>query len=266
VDVARHIENSYVLPTITEKASGLGENSNGVPGRKVESGQPQSQLQLQPRQQFQAKVKAGDVQIKEPAKEKVQALGNGPKVDADVEENGLGIPVRNVGDMDSPIRELDVFENEIYYRTMSEADFEKLQGTGVLPKGQEVSISPSQEYSSRYKGITVRITVKAGTSEKLRAIAIAANPKTAEKTGVLYQKGQWRKHVRFKSEGDQMTTQLGSGSGLILFNENILKVEQVEKIKKLKSRRRRAIRRRARNSEVSSRLRKNAARSRRGRY
>jgi hypothetical protein len=297
--VARNLKNSYKLPSTIASSADLEKKSKSV----LEKNAVEESSQSQSRQQSQVMVKAVDVQVNEPALENVRALGRpdenagsltkggvsdrvaverlssdigsdvgvpvGKETVADATEEHvirIGIPFRTVGDMNSPIRQLDAFDNEIYYRTMSEEDFAYLQRTGTLRKGKESSISPSLEYSSNYTGITVRLTVQAGTSAKLHAIAISANGKTQAATGVDVKAGQWSKHVRFKSEGNQMTTQLGKGDGLALFNENLLQFEQVEKIQKLNRRDRRAIRHRARNNHVSSRLRKNAGRSRRSRY
>jgi hypothetical protein len=78
------------------------------------------------------------------------------------------------------------------------------------------------------------LTDKPGTSAKLQGIGIAADrAAAAEFPGMSVRTGRWQKTAaRFKVEGagragaDQMTTQLGQGKALEIFNSNILHFEQ----------------------------------------
>lgn len=112
---------------------------------------------------------------------------------------------------------------------MSPEQYEILMETGRLPATTETSISPVLSYSSKYDGLTVKFTVAPGTSEQLQEIGIAANPPAAAQLPELStQTGPWMQtNVRFKVEGGQMTTQLGQGPGINIFNQNTIQFEQV---------------------------------------
>jgi hypothetical protein len=99
-----------------------------------------------------------------------------------------------------------------------------------MPPTTETSISPVLGYSSKYNGVTVKIVVKQGTFSKLQEIGIAANSATAKVFPTMSIKtGKWMKtNTRFKVEGGQMTTQLGQGRGIKIFNENIVHFEKVK--------------------------------------
>lgn len=129
----------------------------------------------------------------------------------------------------SPVQEVDAFGNQIYYRTMSPEQYQILMETGRLPPTTETSISPVLSYSSKYNGVTVKFTVAPKTSERLQEIGIAANPPAATQLPDLStQTGPWMQtNVRFKIEGGQMTTQLGQGAGINIFNRNIIQFERV---------------------------------------
>lgn len=79
----------------------------------------------------------------------------------------------------------------------------------------------------------MKFTLKPGTSAQLQEIGIAAN-KQAEAffPEMSTRTGKWMEtNARFKVEGakkvgvDQMTTQLGQGRALDIFNSNILHFE-----------------------------------------
>ncbi len=144
-------------------------------------------------------------------------------------ESGIGVPVWKAPNPLSPVQQVDAFGNQIFYRTMSEEQFQYLERTGQLLPTTETSISPVLSYSSKYNGVTVKFTVAPGTSEQLQKIGIAANqPAAAQLPNLSTQTGSWMQtNVRFKVEGGQMTTQLGQGSGINIFNQNIVQFEKV---------------------------------------
>ncbi|WP_215796521.1 hypothetical protein [Paludibacterium paludis] len=117
------------------------------------------------------------------------------------------------------------------YRTMSERQFEQFSRTGKLPPTTETSISPSVAYSSKYDGVTVKITVTPGTSAQLQEVGIAANkPAKIQFPTMSTQTGPWmQSNARFKVEGGQMTTQLGQGRAIDIFNKNIVDFELIHK-------------------------------------
>ena len=145
--------------------------------------------------------------------------------------NRIGFPVTKSANPLSPVLERDAYGNEIMYRTMPEKQFVQLSKTGKLPPTTETSISPSVDYSSKYDGVTVKITVAPGTSAQLQEIGIAANkPAAIQFPGMSTQTGSWMQtNARFKVEGGQMTTQLGQGKAIDIFNKNIVDYELVRK-------------------------------------
>ncbi|MGA3846253.1 DUF6862 domain-containing protein [Ralstonia nicotianae] len=155
--------------------------------------------------------------------------GSGPVLGVTVSEAGVGVPVWKSPNPLSPVQEVDAFGNQIYYRTMSPEQYQILMETGRLPPTTETSISPVLSYSSKYNGVTVKFTVAPKTSERLQEIGIAANPPAATQLPDLStQTGPWMQtNVRFKIEGGQMTTQLGQGAGINIFNRNIIQFERV---------------------------------------
>lgn len=146
-------------------------------------------------------------------------------VSADV----VGVPVSRSPNPLSPVQEVDAFGNQLFYRTMSPEQFAILERTGQLPATTETSISPVLSYSSKYSGTTVKFTMAPGTSEQLQTIGIAANPPAAAQLPTLStQTGPWMQtNVRFKVEGGQMTTQLGQGRGIDIFNQNMVQFDRL---------------------------------------
>lgn len=144
-------------------------------------------------------------------------------------KGGVGVPLTRAENPLSPVLEFDAFGNEIVYRTMSSEQYKLFKVTGVMPATGETSISPSLAYSSGYEGVTVRITTAPGTSSALQKIGIAANePAAAQFSDMSMRPGSWvQENARFKVEGGQMTTQLGRGKALDIFNGNIVKFEVV---------------------------------------
>lgn len=132
----------------------------------------------------------------------------------------------------SAVIERDEFGNEIMYRTMTEEDFYYLERTGRVPSTSETSISPVFSYSSEnYRGVTVRLVTEPGTSFELQQIGVSAN----DATRLVFpdmpqsQAGEWAEdHAQFKVEKGQMTTQLGQGEALNIFNNNLVSFELVD--------------------------------------
>lgn len=127
----------------------------------------------------------------------------------------------------SPVREFDALGNEITYRTMSPAQAKQFELTGQLPATTETSMAASLEYASgkytKNGGITFRLTTKLGTSAQLQEIGVAAGPKAAAELNLPIRSGSWMEtNASFKVEGGQMTTQLGQGRALDVFNENLI--------------------------------------------
>jgi hypothetical protein len=120
--------------------------------------------------------------------------------------------------------------NAIVYRTMSQEHYEQFLNTGKLPATTETSVSPVLGYSSKYDGVTIKIAVKPGTFSKLEEIGTAANSATVKEfPNISTQTGKWMQtNTRFKVEKGQMTTQLGQGKGMEIFNNNIVHFEKVK--------------------------------------
>ncbi|MDW6092420.1 hypothetical protein SBX64_07665 [Vibrio rhizosphaerae] len=142
----------------------------------------------------------------------------------------IGVTATRSNNPLSPVLEFDAHGNEIMYRTMSEKHFEHLQQTGVLLPTTETSISPLLSYSSKYDGVTVKLVTNPGTSSEIQKIGIAANkPASLELPDLSTQTGKWMQtNARFKVEGGQMTTQLGQGKAIDIFNENFIYFELVK--------------------------------------
>ena len=142
----------------------------------------------------------------------------------------IGVPVTQSKNPLNPVQQYDAHGNEIVYRTMSPEQFKQFERTGIMPATTETSVSPVLGYSSKYDGVTVKIVVKPGTFSELEKIGIAANSAAAkELPNMSTQAGKWMDtNIRFKVEGGQMTTQLGQGKGMDIFNKNIVNFEQVK--------------------------------------
>ena len=144
----------------------------------------------------------------------------------------IGVPATRSSNPLSPVLEFDAHGNEIVYRTMSVKDYKLMRDTGAVPATTATSTSPLLSYSAsgKYDGITVKITTKPGTSAQLQKIGIAENkPAAAQFPTMSTRTGKWMdEHARFKVEGNQMTTQLGQGKALEIFNKNILDFEPIK--------------------------------------
>ena len=143
----------------------------------------------------------------------------------------VGVPVTRSANPLSSVLEFDAHGNEIMYRSMSREDFKYLDRTGMLRPTTETSMSPDFAYSSKYTkndSVTVRFATEPGTSAALQEIGIAANLPAELELGMAQRSGKWMQtNTRFKVEGGQMTTQLGQGPGIKIFNQGIVDFERV---------------------------------------
>ena len=140
------------------------------------------------------------------------------------------MPVTKSKNPFSPVQQYDAYGNKIVYRTMSLEQFKHFERTGIMPATTETSISPILKYSSKYNGFSDWIVVNPGTFSKLEKIGIAENkPACTQFPNMSSQTGKRMKtNTRFKVKGWQMTTQLGQGKGVKIFNKNIVHYEKVK--------------------------------------
>jgi filamentous hemagglutinin len=144
----------------------------------------------------------------------------------------IGVPVTRSANPLSPVLEFDAHGNEIMYRTMSPDHLKYLDRTGVLLPTTETSVAADLAYTypkyTKNGGVTVRFALEPGTSAALQEIGIAANSGAAQALGMAERNGSWMAtNARFKVEGGQMTTQLGQGKALDIFNRGIIRFEPV---------------------------------------
>ncbi len=149
-------------------------------------------------------------------------------------ERGLaevGVPATRSSNPLSQVLDFDAHGNEIFYRSMSPADYARMQRTGAIPATGETFVSPSQAYSAGYDGVLVRVTTAPGTAQQLSEIGVVANPGTANLfPGMpVAAKGWTANNAMLKLEGNVVNTGLGRGSALTTFNKNIVKFEQLPK-------------------------------------
>ena len=119
--------------------------------------------------------------------------------------------------------------SEVFYRTMSQADYDYLRMTGELPATSETFISPTYSFSSNYDGVTVEFELRNGTTNSLLEIGVGNNADQAIRDyGVLPQvsKGWTENNAFFKGEGTQTNIGLGQGKALEIFNSNIINFTQ----------------------------------------
>ncbi|MCW8139619.1 MAG: Hint domain-containing protein, partial [Planctomycetota bacterium] len=115
--------------------------------------------------------------------------------------------------------------NQTWYRTMSEAHFERLKATGRLPATGETFISPTRAFSDDYTGVLVRFTVKEGTYESLAKIGVrSAGPDAARLLPRMppVRSGWPARNAQFKFEDPNVNIGLGRGPALDIFNDAIL--------------------------------------------
>ncbi|OBU10808.1 RHS repeat protein [Morganella psychrotolerans] len=146
----------------------------------------------------------------------------------------IGVPVYGSADKFSAPLERDINKNEIIYRTISEEHYSKLVDTGTLSATTETSVSPALAYSEKYSGVLVRFTMKEGTIAKLTDIGGAVNDPAGKRLGLEQLGSGWSGHrAGFKTEGNQMTIHLGKGTGLDIFNNNIVTYNRMKKMEKI---------------------------------
>ena len=115
--------------------------------------------------------------------------------------------------------------SEIYYRTMSQGDYDYLRMTGELPSTGETFISPTKSFSRNYDGIMIQLKVNKGTTKLLTEIGVSNNTSQSIRDfGRLPQvQSGWNiNNVFFKGEGTQTNIGLGQGRGLEIFNRNLI--------------------------------------------
>ncbi len=111
-----------------------------------------------------------------------------------------------------------------------QSDYDYLRMTGELPSTNETFISPTELYSRKYNGVTVRFEVNNGTTNSLLEIGVGNNTNQSIKDyGILPRvKGGWNiNNAFFKGEGLQTNIGLGKGRALEIFNSNIVKFNAV---------------------------------------
>lgn len=143
-----------------------------------------------------------------------------------------GVPVRGEKEWFQPVLEHDADNNEIVFRTMPEDSYEHLVRENKLIGTSETSISPAIAYSLKYNGVLVQFTLKPGTWDKIRKIALVTNKEElAFFPDLSFKKGDWvNDHAKFKKEANQITTQVGKGEALKIFNENIIGFQRIERV------------------------------------
>jgi Flp pilus assembly pilin Flp len=116
---------------------------------------------------------------------------------------------------------------EVYYRAMSQKDYDALKSGRGMPGTGETSTSPTRGFSENYDGVLVEFEMKPGTTAKLQEVGVSdGSPLTREKLPEMPTAkeagGKWNEqYARFKEERKQINVQLGRGRGLEVFNENI---------------------------------------------
>lgn len=112
---------------------------------------------------------------------------------------------------------------EVYYRTMSQKDYQTLVSTGRLPATSETFISPSASYASRYDGVTVQFTVNPGTTRTLTGMGVRDQSAALRGTNMPSVSSGWSSsNAYFKNEGGVVNIGLGRGRALSTFNQNIV--------------------------------------------
>ncbi len=151
------------------------------------------------------------------------------KISKGLGTSGSGHMKRNRGYVVNPFYKSGS-KTEVFYRTMSQLDYDYLRMTGELPSTGETFISPTYEYSSNYNGITVEFELKKGTTKSWLEIGVGNNSDQAIKDyGILPQvaKGWTQNNAFFKGEGSQTNIGLGQGKALEIFNSNIVNFKKV---------------------------------------
>jgi hypothetical protein len=121
---------------------------------------------------------------------------------------------------------------EVFYRTISQEDYNKLMQTGRMPATTETSTSPTQAFSESYQGVLVKYYVQHGTIDKLTEFGTTDGHEVVrEQFGELVKlpagTGWIDDYARFKYEKGQVNIQLGRGPGIDIFNANLIAFERV---------------------------------------
>lgn len=86
--------------------------------------------------------------------------------------------------------------------------------------------------ASNYDGVLVKFYMKKGTTESLKNVGVTDGTKLVSETYggpmPLVKKGWKQENAFFKKEGDQVNIGLGNGEALEIFNQNIVKFEQIK--------------------------------------
>ena len=123
---------------------------------------------------------------------------------------------------------------EVFYRTMSQSDYDYLRMTGELPSTGETFISPTKSFSSDYDGVMVKFELNSGTTSMLEKIGLSNGDRAMLAKEVYpdmpYVSGvKWTENYAFfKAEGSQINIGLGKGKALEIFNSNISTFKRVE--------------------------------------
>ena len=125
-------------------------------------------------------------------------------------------------------------KTEVFYRTMSQSDYDYLRMTGELPSTGETFISPTKSFSSDYDGVMVKFELNSGTTSMLEQIGLSNGDRAMLAKEVYpdmsYVSGvKWTENYAFfKAEGSQINIGLGKGKALEIFNSNISTFKRVE--------------------------------------
>ena len=110
--------------------------------------------------------------------------------------------------------------SEVFYRTMSQADYEYLTETRILRATGETCISPTKSFSSNYDGVMVRFELESGTTSMLEKIGLS-NGDRAKLAREIYPDMPYVSGIKwtqdyafFKAEGKQINIGLDKGKAL----------------------------------------------------
>jgi len=120
---------------------------------------------------------------------------------------------------------------EVFYRTISQENYDELLSTGRMPGTTETSTSPTQAFSEDYEGVLIKYYLNNGTIDQLRTIGRTDGSNlVTEQFGdmPLGTSGWINDFIRFKKEGNQVNIQLGRGPGINIFNDNLKAFEIIE--------------------------------------
>ncbi len=139
-----------------------------------------------------------------------------------------GTFVKKIGDF-------EVYTNgEIFFRTMTNEDYDKLVATKKLQASTETFTSPTQLFCEDYKGYLVKILVSIGTINKLVGIGVSdGSSLVVTKFGTMpaVPTGWGTTKAYFKKEGIQVNIGIGTGTALNYFNTGLLQYQLIKIIK-----------------------------------